>query len=293
MSKFPIFQDRFRLNNFKKGELPLFICEYTLRDDYPTHHHEFAEIALVIEGEGTETVDGKEYRLAPGTVGLLLPYHLHSLRLEPGKGLRKFCCMFDIDLLFHLEHTDFGRWFTMLADRLPPFYKLNPQTFPTVRAVLDTLLAEYGSANPGKQSFMLIKLLEFLHLYFRHHPDYAAADNVVEAKAGEWDYIKYVHNHYMDERISLEEVAKRFGVSVYAVRNGFKRLIGKNFLEYVHWLRIRRASALLATTDMTVSEIAYDVGFYSLRTFTRVFKETTGMSATEFRRKHARSSQAE
>ncbi|MFC3771573.1 AraC family transcriptional regulator [Paenibacillus sp. GCM10012303] len=290
MTTFPIFQDSLRLNTFKKGELPLFINHYTVNNGYPNHHHEFVEISLVTGGEGTEVVNGAEHQLGPGSICLLLPYHLHALKLHGDRKLVKFCCMFDINLLFQPDFAEVGRWLVRLSDEMTPFYDLPPQPFEALQSVLFALENEYRTVPEtlGKQGFMRIKLLEAIYLFFRHHPGFASLEQPSSAQPEEWDFVKYVNTHFLEENISLEEVAGKFGVSVFVVRNAFKRLLGKNFLEYLHQLRIRRASGLLSATDMSVSEIAYDVGFSSLRSFTRVFKEATGMSATDYRKKHSR-----
>lgn len=287
MTTFPVFQDSLRLNKFKKGELPLFITHYAVNNGYPNHHHEFAEISLVTGGQGTEIVNGVEHRLYPGSICLLPPYHLHALKLDAGKPLYKFCCMFDTNLLFQPEFAEVGPWLVKLSDEMTPYYDMPAEPFETLKSVMFALNAEFGADTIGKQGFMRIKLLETIYLFFRHHPGFASLGQAVDLHPEEWDYVKYVNTHFMEEMISLEEVAGKFGVSVFVVRNAFKRLLGKNFLEYLHQLRIRRASSLLTATDMSVAEIAYDVGFSSLRSFTRVFKETTGMSATDFRKRQA------
>lgn len=286
MTTYPIFQDSLRLSTFKKGEFPLFITHYPLRSGYPNHHHEFAEISLVTNGQGTEIVGGVEHRLQPGSICLLPPYHLHAMRLEDEKPLYKFCCMFDMNALFQPAFTEVGQWLIKLSDETRPYYDLPPDAFAAIRDVLSALEAESRSAALGKQGFMRIKLLEVIYLFFRNHPGFASFGQTVDISPVEWDFVKYVNTHFMEESISLEEVADRFGVSVFVVRGAFKRLLGKNFLEYLHQLRIRRASSLLIATDMSVAEIAYDVGFSSLRSFTRVFKESTGLSATDYRKQN-------
>lgn len=284
MTTFPIYQDMLRLNTFKKGELPLFITHYKVGGGYPNHHHEFAEISLITGGQGTEIINGSEHRLKQGSICLLPPYHLHALRLDEQEPLYKYCCMFDMNLLFQPEFAEVGRWLTQLSDEMTPYYDLPAPQYETIQSVLSVLVAEYASQSAGKQGFMRIKLYEAIYLFFRHHPGFASLGQTAAPQPEEWDFVKYVNTHFMEETISLEEVAAKHGVSVFIVRNAFKRLLGKNFLEYLHQLRIRRASSLLAATDMSVAEIAYDVGFSSLRSFTRVFKQMTGTSATDYRK---------
>jgi len=288
MTSFPIFQERLQARQFRKDELPLFITHYRVRASYPNHHHEFAELSLVTEGGGTEIVNGTEHELRPGSVCLLLPYRLHALRLNPDKPLVKYCCMFDIGLLSQPEFSEIGHWLVRLSDDAKPFYELSEQPFAAMQASLSALLAEYGGEAPGKQGWMRLKLLETIYLFFRHHPGVKTDAGPGRAdRSAEWDFVRYVNTHYLEDDLTLEKVAAHFGVSVFAVRGAFRRLLGRNFLDYVHLLRVRRAMSLLAATDLTVSEVAYEAGFASLRSFTRVFKEIAGVSATDYRKRHA------
>ena len=59
------------------------------------------------------------------------------------------------------------------------------------------------------------------------------------------------------------------------------RLVSPN--ELLRRLRLRRASSLLATTDKSVSEVAYEVGFSSPSYFAKCYREEFGVSPTEKR----------
>lgn len=290
MTTFPIFQDNIRLNTFPKGELPLLIRHYYTPNGYLNHHHELVEISLITAGHGVEIVDGVRHTVQQGSICLLPPYHLHALEVEQDSFLHKFSVMFDMQLLFQPEFAEVGRWIVQLSDGMPPFYELTTDGYQAAAAALTALNDEYHAepARMGKQGFMRLKLLETIYLFFRHHPGFASIELPSPSKPTEWDYVKYVNTHFLEEQLSLEEVAHHFGVSVFVIRHALKRLVGKNFLEYVHQLRIRRATGLLSATDMSVSEVAFEVGFSSLRSFTRVFKEVIGVSATDYRKRHAK-----
>ena len=54
--------------------------------------------------------------------------------------------------------------------------------------------------------------------------------------------------------------------------------------EYIHSLRVEDAKVLLMQTNQSVTDIAEELGFGSIRTFNRVFLEKTGMSPREYRK---------
>ena len=63
----------------------------------------------------------------------------------------------------------------------------------------------------------------------------------------------------------------------------FKRAFGETPHRYLQRRRVERAMFLLRQTDRSVTEISLDVGFYSLGTFSRTFREIVGESPSEFR----------
>ena len=64
----------------------------------------------------------------------------------------------------------------------------------------------------------------------------------------------------------------------------FKTAFGETPHRYLQRRRVERAMFLLRQTDRSVTEISLDVGFFSLGTFSRTFREIVGASPTEFRR---------
>lgn len=61
-------------------------------------------------------------------------------------------------------------------------------------------------------------------------------------------------------------------------------LIGQNAQQYIHQKLIEKAKEKLATTSLTVSEVAYGLGFEHPQSFSKLFKLKTTLSPLEFRR---------
>ena len=83
--------------------------------------------------------------------------------------------------------------------------------------------------------------------------------------------------------LSLTDVAKASGASVFHFCKVFKKTTGLRFTDYVARVRLEDAKAELLNPNRRISEIAYDVGFQSLNQFNRVFKRIFGQSPTQFR----------
>ncbi len=94
--------------------------------------------------------------------------------------------------------------------------------------------------------------------------------------------IEYIHQHY-NKDIYLDLIADKVGISSSYLCSLFKKHMGKNFLDYLHAIRIREAEKLLKSTGKRIYEIAEVVGYFDEKYFTKVFKRYKGMTPREFR----------
>ena len=93
---------------------------------------------------------------------------------------------------------------------------------------------------------------------------------------------EYIEKHKMDS-LSLANVAKASGASVFHFCKVFKKTTGMTFTDYVGRVRLEDAKTQLLNPNRRIGEIAYDVGFQSLTQFNRTFQRVFGQSPTEFR----------
>ena len=93
---------------------------------------------------------------------------------------------------------------------------------------------------------------------------------------------EYINNHKAED-LSLADVAKAAGASVFHFCKVFHKATGLKFTDYVARMRLEDARSKLLNPSLRISEIAYDVGFQSLTQFNRTFKRVFGQSPSEFR----------
>jgi signal transduction histidine kinase/DNA-binding LacI/PurR family transcriptional regulator/AraC-like DNA-binding protein len=93
----------------------------------------------------------------------------------------------------------------------------------------------------------------------------------------------YMHEHY-GENISRKQIAEHVGVSQEYLSTSFRRETGLTPTNYLERYRIRQAKKLLETTEMSVSEVAQEVGIPDSSYFGRIFRRDTGITPAAFRK---------
>jgi YesN/AraC family two-component response regulator len=94
--------------------------------------------------------------------------------------------------------------------------------------------------------------------------------------------VAYLHQNFQ-EPLSREEIARAVGVSKNYLSHIFRRELGLSPWDYLNRYRIKQARELLSQTDVTITDVAYQVGFNNPAYFSRVFHQQTGVSPTEYR----------
>ncbi len=103
------------------------------------------------------------------------------------------------------------------------------------------------------------------------HPD----EDIIRAQV-------WLQEHFSQE-IRLADVAEIFGMSVRSFNRRFKAATGQTPLQYLHDARIQTAKDLLQTSNLSIGEIAYRVGYQDLAHFTRLFKRLLSVTPSQYR----------
>ncbi|MCD7739549.1 MAG: helix-turn-helix transcriptional regulator [Lachnospiraceae bacterium] len=85
------------------------------------------------------------------------------------------------------------------------------------------------------------------------------------------------------ENISLEQLAGLANLSVSHFCKYFKTVIHKAPIDYINYYRIECACHLLSSTRLSVTEIAYQVGYNDSGYFIRRFKKSKGVTPLQYR----------
>jgi len=177
-----------------------------------------------------------------------------------------------------------------LAQKLIAKPQFSPEepvfNFGIKEELLDTFLKIFDlveKEQPGYQqiaSGMVIKLLGYI-ISFEKQKDFSGKSiaKVIES-------IRFEMRKNTREEINLKELAQKHNVSYSFFRKMFKKYTGVSPGQYHLQLRITRAKELLISTDKSVKEISYELGFQSIFYFSNIFKKKEGVTPSHFRNKN-------
>ncbi len=140
--------------------------------------------------------------------------------------------------------------------------------------------SEFGKKNTAykviSDFYKIISLVE-------HESAFVYAVKSDEEKIKE--AIAYIEANYENPKLCTAEVAAHVNLTVPVFRNKFTAICGVSPLKYFTVSRVSAAKKLLEESDMSIEQIAFNVGFIDRYYFSRFFKKNCGLSPSEYRRK--------
>lgn len=91
-------------------------------------------------------------------------------------------------------------------------------------------------------------------------------------------------NEHFSETVSVEQLAETVHLSKSYFMRRFKETAGVGAIEYLSQLRIKRVCEILAETDKTASEAAFECGFKNISNFNRQFRKAVGCTPKDYRK---------
>lgn len=232
----------------------------------------------------------QQYDFDEGIMFFISPNQVFRIEPEPTNEKRSGWML--------LLHPDFF-WNTSLAKKIKLYeffdYTVNEALFlsdkeeKTINNILDNINHEYHS-NLDKFSKQIIiahieTLLNYSERFYNRQFITREKSNHQILERLEKLLVDYFNS---DDLVSkglptVKYVADTLRVSQKYLSSLLKVITGQNTQQHIHNKLIEKAKEKLSTTDLSVSEIAYELGFEHLQSFSKLFKTKTNLSPLEFR----------
>ena len=256
-------------------------------EDYPEHWHTGIEIIMPLTLDYTIIVGGKRYHLGRGDIIIINSGVLHALEAPPAG--ERIILQFDSLLLYNLKGME--TLLSLLPEIIIFTEKSEPELYPYVYQRMKKIIREYDEKKTFCEIVIYAALLEIFVKLGRDFTDRAMESGETADRARQKEYLEtimracnHINAHYQ-ENITLEETAAVCGFSKFHFTRIFKQYMDMTFYEYLNAKRVKCAEGLLYSTQMSVTDIALNSGFFFFFTFNRTFKSVNDCSPSEFRNK--------
>ena len=253
--------------------------------EFPPHWHEELEFIYVLEGELQTGLGTELHRLSPGDILVIGTGEIHYF-------LRSVSPAKNRVLILQFPHS----LFDALSPAMSRSRFLRPHLtchmehealYGALQNILKGMMQEYAQKEAGYLLALKGRLHELLVFLVRQMPKEAYSDFEHRRQLSRLDRLeqvfRYVDAHYSGD-ISLKGAAAIANYSMYHFTRFFKEATGMTFARYLNQVRLRRAIQLLTSTGDPITEVAFQVGFNSIKTFNRLFKEQMGCAPTAYRK---------
>lgn len=265
------------LNLQKSNFRELYLCFCGWADCMPLHSYGPASrpnyiLHYVLDGKGTYWVGGQKYRLSKGQGFLIEPETLTFYQADRDDPWTYLWVGFGgtgaADLLREIGLTS-----GQLTYRCGYGDELKELVFSMLR---------HTHPNLSERCLLQGQLYEFFSVLTRdltvESPKASRRENLYVQKAA-----AYIRSHFA-KGVRVDELAAALNVNRSYLYTLFKNTIGLSPKEFLRSFQISRAREELILTDLSIEEVAASCGFASGLTFSRAFKQITGMPPSAFRR---------
>ena len=275
-------------NDLRFAAIESNLAEYT-RNYAAWHWHEYVEFAYVVEGVVDCITPRQSLSLRQGEGYFVNAGVLHSNRMGAGRSSARFRILqFDTALLCcagiiagqYVQPIEKAPGLECLA--FAPDDPAHRALLADMRALFDVAELE-GEGYPLRVMQLLYAL--WLKLYTLVKPDPAASASVSDSRSSRIKaMLAFIHTHYAED-IGVADICSAAHVSQREGHRTFRQVLGTTPGAYLQQHRVDCACRLLTETGSTVTQIGTACGFSSPNYFCMAFKEMTGLSPRDFRKR--------
>lgn len=241
---------------------------------FPMHLHESIELVCVYTYDTWVHIGDQKYLLQKGDVACVFPFQPHGYSLDRmDYGQRN-------SLGLVVSHAMLGNMDTLLRRYLPTTPVVSAEKVHSEVYIAFEKIRKYIKEGESVQVIAAWTQLLFARLLpeFNLQPQKESKSDKVVQRALQW-----IANGY-NQPLTLEKTAKALGISQSYLSHVLIAKSGKSFSELLNHTRIDKARRLLIDTELSVTEIAYEAGFTSIRSFNRNFFQLCNVSPREYRK---------
>lgn len=247
-----------------------------------SHLHDSHQLLYVTRGQAQITVSEKTYSAKPGMLILISRFETHSVEVSSPD-----YCRYTLQIAPRV--SAYGSIvgypvLSVLTNRPAHFcHSLDMSSCPEFAGLLSQMVQEKAENAPMAGKLLDLHFLQLLLYLSRAHPE------LVTQSDPALHLVQQVQTYLETEYASpctLGALAQHFHLSASHLSHQFKRVAGVSVMGYLQACRLAAAKQQLVQTDLPISQIVEHCGYSDSSNFSRYFQSVTGLTPTQFRKKH-------
>ncbi|GAL83366.1 AraC family transcriptional regulator [Sporocytophaga myxococcoides] len=280
----PVYSiDRFkRSGHYTYFQIEIFDKNRDFKVQYP-HRHDFYEILFITKGSGKHTIDFFEYEIKPGSIFFLSPGQIHDLDLS--EDISGYIFLFTSEF-YLINKNDQNKllelpFFYPLIPGSPPLYINTIEEVKTFSDIFIQAIAE-REKNFEDSPDLIGALLDILLIHCKRLYPQNAGDKMNKGRLLVKKFKQLIEEKYQDN-LSVKDYAEHLAVTPNHLSETVKQLTGRTSTDLINEKLLVEIKRLLIYSELTVSEIAFQLNFSDQSYFSKYFRKLTGQSPAEFR----------
>ncbi|MBQ4110437.1 MAG: helix-turn-helix transcriptional regulator [Clostridia bacterium] len=253
----------------------LSVKKSTITNNVAFHAHDFFEIELVLSGEGTQILNGKEYEMKKGTLYLVTPLDYHQITVTKAPIDLYSIKLYENFLPYNLLNI-------ILNSQSNIFFDDNITLYDKALNLCNLLYEEYTRSSPEPK--YIANIVECIFILLARN-----FTTLTDIKSSGYNPIQsaviYMKLHFQEDP-PVQKAAEICYLSTNYFSSMFRKYMGKTYSEYLTELKLDYAKKLLLTTDLSITDICFSSGFSSVSNFLKAFKQKINISPNKFRKEN-------
>ncbi len=282
-----IKNDNSEVLHYDNPEFPVFIRKNIIPsnacfDDISLHWHDDLEFIYVLSGDIGYYVDGEHHVMKAGEGIFVNARHMHLI-CNATSGCTLLCVIFPPAILCSTEHMTTKRVNPILNAKELSYFLLSEKV-PWQKEILEGVQKIYDSSlKEAGEPEILAEIYRLWGVLYNHTDvkteDACKDENLTLMKK----MLDCLYKNY-NRKITLKDLCTHAGIGKNKCTELFHRYTNMSPMEYLRYYRVEKGTLLLRETDMTVTEIAYEVGFSGASYFAESLRQYRGCSPSQLRR---------
>lgn len=252
-----------------------------------SHWHDDVELIAILSGHMIYNVNGEATRLDAGNGIFVNARQLHYGYSDDRSECIFICVIFHPMLLCASRYLEQKFVAPILSDSSLPWHFLD-QGIGWEAQILEDVQKIYGVLPENTAELKIQSLIS--DIWSRLYQNRKVCEDAPPIRNHHLSALKemvaFIQEHYR-EKISLSDIARAGGVGKTSCCAIFRRFVNQTPNAYLTDYRLRKGAELLLSTNLTVTEICYEVGFSGGSYFTETFHRCLGCSPGEYRKNSA------